>query len=282
MTKNILNVSLMVIIVTLFGCGDSVESKKRSLTIAGSTTVLPIVTLAAESFQEGRYKNKISINAGGSGVGVSYIARQLADIGMLSRDLSDKERLNYKNTTFYESVIGVDAIACVVSEAVFSSGVTSLSKKQLAAIYQGDITNWSEVGGFDREILVVDKEYHRGTRYVFMKYVMGNSNALAPGAKVVTGSNNEEQSKISQNDNAIGMLSFAWIGDGIISVAIRENDKLIYPTIENVKNNLYPMARKLKLLVVNEDNLLAKQFIDYILSTKGQELVKKAGYVAVN
>ena len=216
----------------------------RRITVVGSTTVLPIVTRAAEKFVA--QKNgavSITVNGGGSGVGIQSVGSGRADIGMASREITPRERKRFKNPGLQTVSVGRDAVACVVSREVFSAGVQALSKEQIGGIYLGKIKNWKEVGGPDREIVVIDKERHRGTRHVFMKYVFGNENARTPGTRLVTGSNNEEQTKIAQSDSAIGMLSLAWLNDDVKGVGIREGDEVIEPTLENVRRNRFPIAR---------------------------------------
>ncbi len=153
--------------------------------------------------------------------------------------------------------------------------------RQLEAIFSGRIRNWKAVGGPDREIVVVDKEFHRGTRHVFMRFLFGDANAPAKGATIVAGSNNEAQTKIAMSNAAIGMLSFAWLNDRIRGVAIRTGEELVSPTWENVKSGKYPIARNLSLLTVNEPAGLIKDYIDFVLGEAGQRIVEESGYVPV-
>lgn len=175
----------------------------------------------------------------------------------------------------------MDAVACAVSSEVFDSGVTHLDKETIADIYSGKITNWSQLGGLDRDILVIDKEHHRGTRHVFMGYVMGDKNAKASGADLVTGSNNELQSKIIASDSAIGMLSMAWLNDDVKGMSIKVDGGLIESTVENVRNGSYPIARELNLVTVGEPKGVLKDFIDFIKSEEGRKITEESGYVPV-
>ncbi len=248
--------------------------------VAGSTTVLPIVSRAAERFQADHPAIKITVNAGGSGVGVHGAGTRRLDIGLASREITPKENDRY--ASLHTTVIGRDAVACVVSSEIFRSGVHALSRKQIGDIYLGKITNWRQVGGPDRQIIVIDKETHRGTRHVFMRYLFGKSNARAPGARLVTGSNNEEQAKIAQSDAAIGLLSIAWINDDVVGIGIREGRRVIKPTLENVRSGRFPIARNLNLVTAGEPNDVVGRFVDYMLSPKGQELVQASGYIPIH
>lgn len=249
----------------------------------GSTTVLPIATRAAEQFVEKKNGEvSVTVNGGGSGVGIQSAGSGRADIGMASRAITPRERTRFKSPGLQALAVGRDAVACVVSREVFLGGVRALSKKRIGDIYLGKIKNWKEVGGPDREIVVIDKERHRGTRHVFMKYVFGNESARTPGARLVTGSNNEEQTKIAQSDSAIGMLSFAWMNDDVVGVGILEGGEVIEPTLENVRGNRYPIARDLNLVIAGEPEGKVKEFVDFIMSPEGQKIVADSGYIPVH
>lgn len=250
--------------------------------VAGSTTVLPIVSRAAERFQSRNPSVQITVNAGGSGVGVHGTGTGRLDIGLTSREITPRENKRYANSGLHTTVIGRDAVACVISSEIYNSGVHSLSRKQIGDIYLGKITNWQQVGGPDRQIIVIDKETHRGTRHVFMQFLFDKTNARAPGARLVTGSNNEEQSKITQSDAAIGMLSIAWINDDVAGIGIREGSQIIEPTLDNVRSGRFPIARNLNLITSGQPQGAVKQFIDYLLSPEGQEMVEASGYIPIN
>lgn len=256
-------------------------SKKESITVSGSSTVLPVVALAAEKFTNNS-GIKVVINGGGSGVGINQLGEGKIDMGMSSRDITGDEVNSYPDVNFITNSIAKDAVIPVVSTQIYEEGVQALSLDQIGQIYKGEITNWNEIGGPDREILVVDKEASRGTRHVFMEAVFGNKNAKAPGADIVLGSNNEEQTAIAQSNAAIGMLSLPWLNDKVrgLSIAI-ENGKTIKPVRENVVNGTFPVVRDLILVTNGEPAGKTKEFIDYILSEEGQSIVEEAGYVRV-
>ncbi len=246
--------------------------------IVGSTTVLPIASLAAERFKSPHHL-RILVNAGGSGVGIHSVARGRSDIGMASRELSGSERRRFEGSHLKVHTVGVDAVACVVSSEIYNSGVKSLTRQQIGDIYLGKITNWKEVGGPDRKIVVVDKERHRGTRHVFMNFIFGKPTQKTPGTLLVTGSNNEEQAKIAQSDSAIGMLSYAWANDEVKAIAIRGKNYLIAPTLETITKGDYPIVRKLNFITAGEPKGEVKEFLEFVKSPKGQRVVKESGYL---
>lgn len=272
----------VLVFMTRSGGQEALARDSNVIRIAGSTTVLPIISRAAEQFQTRNTSIKITVNAGGSGVGIHGAGTRRLDVGLASREITPRESDRYKSSQLNTIVIGRDAVACVVSSEIFHSGVHSLSRREIGDIYLGKITNWKEVGGPDREIIVIDKETHRGTRHVFMKYLFGESNARAPGARLVTGSNNEEQAKIAQSDSAIGMLSIAWINDDVVGIGIREGRHIIQPTLQNVRSGRFPIARNLNLITAGKPQGAVAQFIDYLLSPEGQSFVEASGYIPIH
>jgi phosphate transport system substrate-binding protein len=257
-------------------------AEKETINIGGSTTVLPVISNAAELFIEKNPDIRIIVNAGGSGVGINQVGEQKLDIGMTSRLITEEEKERYHSIDFNTISIGKDAVVPVVSSEIYDSGVTSLTLEQIGAIYKGTISNWNEVGGPDREILCIDKETSRGTRHVFMTIVLGDKEASAPGADLVLGSNNEEQTALVQSNSAIGMLSNAWLNEDVKGLTIiMPNGEKIEPTLSNIVNGSFPITRDLTIITSGAPTGNTKDFIDFILSSEGQSIVEKAGYVSI-
>lgn len=269
---------LPVAVIAFFaGCGT-----KETIHVAGSSTVLPIVSTAAEQFTSRYPEVRILVNAGGSGVGINQVGGRTIDLGMVSRDLTAAETRRYPDVNFRSHVIARDAVVPVVSSAVYEAGIKALTLDQVATIYRGEILSWAEVGGPDRRILVVDKEPSRGTRHAFMKVVMGRPEARAPGADLVLGSNNEEQTAIAQSDSAIGMLSYPWLNEEVRGLAIMKRDgSVIEPDIETIRKGQFPIIRDLLLVIDGKATGWVRRFIEFILSPEGQRIVEEAGYVGV-
>lgn len=276
--KNSFPLFVLILSVFLTSC-----EKKEAITIAGSTSVLPIISIAAEEFRKNNPELNIIVNEGGSGVGVNQLGEGKIDIGMVSRDITQEEIEAYPNVTFNPISIGKDAVVPVISSEIFNSGITSLTLEEIAKIYRGEVRNWNELGGPDKEILVIDKEASRGTRHVFMEIVLGDKEAIAAGADLVLGSNNEEQTAIVQSDAAIGMLSNAWINEDIKGLNIKMMDgTLIEPSLKNIIGNKFPITRDVLIITNGKPTGATKDFIEYLLSSAGQKIVEEAGYVRVN
>ncbi len=246
----------------------------------GSTTVLPIVAEAAKGYQRHHSEIRITVSGGGSGVGIASILQGSTDLGMSSREPTPEEQARLAGKAKLVP-IARDAVAVVVSKAVAVGGVKALTLDQIAAIYRGRITNWKQVGGPDAKILVIDKEPGRGTRHVFAEVVLGDAQARAPGATVIAGSNNEVQAIVARSDSAIGMLSNAWLNDRVRSVAVIVDSEPVPPTLENIRSGRYPIRRDLFLLVPQEAKSPVTDFVDFLLSPAGQEIVFQSGYLPV-
>ena len=267
---------LFIIFSTLISC-----TPQDSVMVAGSTTVLPIISKAAEQFSQATGISVI-VNAGGSGVGINQLAGGKIAIGMISRNITEKEKALYPDSTLITHTIGKDAVVPVVSSEIYDAGITALTLKQIGQIYLGKISNWKQLGGPDKDILVVDKEASRGTRHVFMQAILGDREALAPGADLVLGANNEEQTAISQSDSAIGMLSHAWLNNEVKGLAISLADgQRIEPNLQTISNESFPITRDLLLVTNGTPTGHSKELIDFILSTQGQKIVTESGYVSL-
>lgn len=276
--KKVFTLFTLLICILLSSC-----TKKQAVNIAGSTTILPIISIAAEEFRKNNPDLNIIVNDGGSGVGVNQLGEGKVDIGMVSRELTQEEINTYPNVQFNSISIGKDAVVPVISSEIYMSGVTALSLEDIAKIYRGEIRNWNELGGPNKEILVIDKEASRGTRHVFMEIVLGDKEAVAAGADLVLGSNNEEQTALVQSDAAIGMLSNAWLNEDVKGLNIKMRDgTIIEPSLKNIIDNKFPITRDLLIITNGKPSGASKNFIEYLLSSEGQKIVEDAGYVRIN
>ncbi|MEP1152029.1 MAG: phosphate ABC transporter substrate-binding protein [Balneola sp.] len=257
-------------------------AQRETINVGGSTTVLPVISNAAESYKETNPNIRIIVNAGGSGVGINQVGEKKLDIGMISRGITEQEKAKYPAINFNPISIGKDAVVPVVSSEIYDAGITTLSLEQIGKIYSGEIRNWKTLGGPDREILCVDKEASRGTRHVFMAAVFGDKEAPAPGADLVLGSNNEEQTALVQSNSAIGMLSNAWLNDDVKGLTIQmPNGDTIEPTLANIINGTFPITRDLVIVTNGAPSGKVQTFVDYVLGEEGQKIVENAGYVRV-
>ncbi len=243
------------------------------LQLAGSTTVQPLAEVLAEAFMADHPDVTIEVQGGGSSVGVTSAGEGTVDIGDASRNVKDSEFTEFPDLQVIP--IAYDGIAIVTNPDL---QLPSLSIDQVKAIFAGEITNYSEVGGPDAEIVVVSREEGSGTRAAFEELVMaaGDSEAMITENALLQQSNGQIRTTVSTTPDAIGYLSFGFLDSSINTVAIDSID----PTVANVKNGSYPIFRPLNMLTNGDPSALAQAFLDYILSADGQAIVAE-DYITV-
>ncbi|HEX8678522.1 MAG TPA: phosphate ABC transporter substrate-binding protein, partial [Chthoniobacterales bacterium] len=254
-----------------------------TLKINGSTTVnLP----AAEGAEILRAEKKLDIQVdtqGGSSGGISGLGDGLVQIGMSSKPISDADRAKYPKVSFNPIHIGEDAVAMIVSRDVWDGGVKALTQQQLRDIYEGKITDWRDLGGKPQRIAFFNKEPGRGTWEVFAHWLYGDAKKAPQVSFPEVGGNEEARNKVASTRGAISQLSASWADNQkVFALGIKDDGgEVIPPTPENIANRHYPMSRPLFLLTNGEPQGDAKQFVEFMLSPRGQELVKKHGYLAL-
>lgn len=274
---------VLVLCTVLFcGCtgtpgeGDASSVQKtgtiESLKISGSTTVLPVAANAAEVFMDMHPDADIQVSAGGSSVGVQAVGEGTADIGMASRDLKDVEIEKYPDLV--PRIIARDGIAVIVHP---SNGVDSLTIDQVKAMYKGEVTNWKDLGGTDTQIVVIGRDSASGTREFFHEFVMNKEDFVQ--TQLEKNSNGAIQSTIAQTPGSIGYVGLGYIDETVKPVSIDNGTTAIEPTVENVISGEYPVSRSLYMITKGEPTGLAAEFLAYIMSQEGQELVSEEGFV---
>jgi phosphate transport system substrate-binding protein len=199
---------------------------------------------------------------------------------MASRKIKSKEvtKAEGLGIDIVEHGVALDAVAVVVHP---SNPVSQLTIPQVMQIYQGKITNWSQVGGPDMAIVAYTRETTSGTYEVFHAKVMSKT-AIMSGALAVA-SNGEMKQKVSQNNAAIGFVGLAYLGEDLkgIDLASDAGSSYVTPSKENVKNGSYSVTRTLYLYTNGQPTGIAKDFIDFMLSSDGQSIAEEIGYVAI-
>ena len=258
-------------------CAEQAETLK----INGSNTVnLPV----AEAAEELRATKKMVIHIdtqGGSSGGISMLGDGHVQIGMSSKHLADEDRKKDPKVNFREIHIGQDAVALIVSKDVWEGGVHVLSKQQIRDVYESKITNWQDVDGPNRRIVFYNKEPGRGTWEVFVHWVYGSAKAAPQVSFPEVGGNEETRNKVAGTRGALSQLSASWAdGRRVFALGIKLADgSVIQPTNDAIATKQYPLSRPLFLLTRGEPTGAAKTLVDFVLSERGQELVKKHGYL---
>lgn len=247
-------------------------SSAKNLTIKGSTTVLPIAQSCAEAFMNKHPDINISVQGGGSGVGIASLIDGTCDIADASRPIKDKElqKAKSKGIDPYENVVAIDGIAVVVHP---SNSVDKLTKDQIKDIYTGEISNWKDLGGDNKKIVVVSRDSASGTFEVFGELAL-DEERVRPDA-LLQASNQAVAQTISRTKGAIGYVGLGYLSPRIKAVAVNG----VEPTKSNVVDGSYMLARKLFMYTDGAPKGLVKKFIDFVLSEDGQKLAERAGYV---
>ncbi|WP_330296893.1 MULTISPECIES: phosphate ABC transporter substrate-binding protein [unclassified Streptomyces] len=279
-TRQTLAASAGLLLATvLTGCAGSASADSAALQASGSTTVAPVASDAAEALKSKGLKITVATQGGSAG-GISQLGAGQIKVALSSKPLSDQDRKTYPKTDFVPTQIGADAVGIIVTKEVADGGVKSLTKEQVKGLFEGTITNWSQVGGPDVKVFVYDKEPGRGTREVLDKFVYGGEKPPPPPQSdnyAVVGGNLETLNKLESTRGSVGPLSTGFIEghDGLVAVPLDG----VAPTLENVKSSKYPMTRPLFVITNGQPQGSAKEYIDYILSAEGQKLLPKHGYL---
>ncbi|GAA5262408.1 phosphate ABC transporter substrate-binding protein [Methanocalculus sp.] len=269
-------VVLLLAAALVSGCvGSDPSVEQRSISVTGSTTVLPIAQIAADAYMDKHQNDEILVSGGGSSVGIKAVGERTADIGMASRDIKSSEMEQYPGVV--EHVIAVDGIALIVNP---QNPVSSLTMAEIKAIYKGEITNWKDVGGSDRQIVVVGRDSASGTREFFYDEVMKKEEFVRTQQEL--NSNGAVKQTVAQTPDAIGYVGLGYIDTTVKAISINKDGTLVAPTIDNVKNKTYPIARGLHMYTNGPETGLIKDYLDFLVSAEGQQIVSKEGFVPIN
>ena len=245
---------------------------KLSGTVAtdGSTSMEKVIGALGEAFMEANPDTTFTYNPTGSGSGIQAVQEGRCDIGLSSRALKDAE----KEAGLTETVLAYDGIAMIVNPA---NPVEDLSLEQIADIYTGKITNWSEVGGNDSQIVLIGREAGSGTRGGFEE-IAGVVDACQYRQEL--SSTGDVITTVAQNPDAIGYASLAAVKDTVKALKVAG----VTPTEATVKDGTYTIQRPFVLATKTGEKLndVAQAFFDYATSAEAGEIITAAGAVPAN
>lgn len=238
------------------------------LEIIGSTSTQLIIEILADKFIEKNPDVKVNYQGVGSSKGIKATKDSTGDVGTSSRELKKEE----KSWGLKEYVIAKDGIALVVNP---KNEIKELRKEQVIKVFKGEITNWKELGGSDKKIVVLNREAGSGTRGAFEE-LLKIEDQTTKEALIYDG-NGPIKAAVASSEDAIGYISFGYIDDSIKTLKVDG----IEPTIKGVLSDSYPLSRPFIMTTKGEPCGLVKAFIDYLLSKEGQDIVKSEGYIPV-
>lgn len=243
------------------------EELSGTLSMNGSTSMEKVIKAVNGAFMEKNKGVTVNLNLTGSGTGIQEASEGKCDIGNSSRKLKDEEAEKLDAT-----VVGLDGIALVVNPA---NKLEDISLQDLAKVYSGEITNWKELGGDDKAIVVIGREDGSGTRDGFESIVMGDKEPKYAQELESTGS---VINAVATTDGAIGYASLANVDETVKALKVGG----VEATEENVKSGAYKVQRPFICATLkSSDNKLVKAYLDFILSEEGQALVLAQGAVPV-
>lgn len=254
--------------------GSSGAEISGSILASGSTALQPLVELVAENFMDKNAGVDIQVQGGGSGTGLTQVAEKQVDIG--NSDVFAEEKL--KDADADKAAALVDHQVAVVAISTVSNpdtGVDSLTQQQLLDIFTGKVTNWSEVGGVDQKIQIINRPGSSGTRATFESFALGTKTEDIPGS-IQEDSSGTVKKMIGETPGAIGYLALSYLDDSIKTISLDG----VEASVDNVISGKYPVWAYEHMYTNGEPNETVKAFLDFFLTDEVQTgEVVELGYI---
>lgn len=249
---------------TLTGCSKG----EQTVSTDGSTSMEKVIGFLSEAYMGKHGDVKVTYNPTGSGSGIQAVSDGRCDIGLASRDLKDEEK-----TTLTETVVAIDGIAIIVNN---ENPIADLTVEQIAKLYTGEITNWSDIGGNNAPVVCIGREAASGTRDGF-ESITGTVEKCKYSQELT--STGDVIQTVSSNPNAIGYASLASVGDTVKALSVEG----VTPSDDTILNGEYKIQRNFVLVTKKDSELkgAAKDFFDFCTGKDGAEYIAKAGAVPV-
>ena len=280
---------LLIGLAVLVGCGGRVADQTsadapQTIEDIGSDTIVNLALAWAEAYQTVKAEVRISVSGGGTGTGLAALINGTTDIANASRQIKAEEIKDAEKNGIepYEIEIARDAIAVIVNP---HNPVQRLTLPQISDIYSGQIKNWREIGGDDRPIVLLSRESNSGTHVFFLEQVVRlgqtNNKTLFSVDTLLLPSSEGIIAEVRQNPNAIGYDGLGYITPEVKTLAIapKAGSEFVPPSSATVINGKYPIARPLFMYTRGQPTGAIKQYLDWILSPAGQQIVTQLGFV---
>lgn len=258
---------------TVFGVmASGTAGAAGKIVIDGSTTVGPIAKAFATHFTKSTGV-QVTVSESGSGNGAKSLINKTCDIATMSRPMKDKElaAARSKGINPVEHIVALDGLCIVVHP---SNRINALTKAQIRGIYMGKYTNWSEVGGPNAPIVVIQRESNSGTADSFKELVMGKENPISKRAETQS-SNGAIKSRVSSTPAAIGYIGMGFVDQSVKAVLVDG----VEADVKTVKNGTYPVHRPLFLYTNGQPTGAVKQFVDLAKTPEGKRIISETGFV---
>ena len=252
------------------------EAKAERLVIKGSDTLgAKLVPQLAESFKAQHPGTTFDIAAEGSTTGIAAIIDGTAEIGMSSRRAKSSEvgAATAKGRNMKPTIVAYDGIAVIVNSA---NPVKTLTKKQVEQIFAGDVTDWSAIGGSGGKISIYTRNTSSGTYSEFKELAMKKRDYAKSSQKMA--GNEQIAAEVGKNPSGVGYVGMAYTKASGVKVVSIDGAT---PSVKSVQDHSYPYWRPTFYYTNGEPGGLAKQFVDFTLSSGGQNIVSRVGFVPV-
>lgn len=278
---------ILAVVSVMTACGDNDENKgdtgaagTDSIVITGSSSAAGLVKVLGNDFKE-EYKDKypdleFKITDEDSGSAIDAVRSGKADIGLVSRAVTDEE----KSLVDDVEVFAMDGIAVIANK---NCNIENLTVSQAKKIFSGQIVNWSDVGGENTIINVYSREESSGTRNEFLNLLGLNSIFDTTKEKKLTdratvyNSSEEVKKAVAGDKSGIGYISMTALDKTVKDIAVDD----VKINAQNVGDENYKLVRNFSFVIAKDESEAADDFIDWVLSAKGQQAVEAAGYVPI-
>ncbi len=277
---------LLLIVPYIAGCrhNASASAGGGSIQNVGSDTMVNLALAWAEAYTAQYPEVGLAVTGGGSGTGIAGLINGTVDIANASRSIKAEEIAAAESNGVppVKHVVARDAIAVVVHP---SNPVDELTIAQISDIYRGNITNWREIGGQDRPIVLLSRESNSGTHVYFLEQVVRQGDkqdtALFSPDTLLLPSSEGISAEVRQNPNAIGYdgLGYVTPDQKVIAVARDADAAYVLPTADSVNNDEYAIARDLYMYTPGEPSGIIATYLDWILGNEAQAIVRDLGFV---
>lgn len=253
------------------GSNGKTEDLSGSIVISGSSAMQPLVAAAAEEFMNENTSVDIQVNAGGSGTGLSQVSEGSVDIG--NSDVFAEEKEGIPADELVDHKVAVVGMTAAVHPGV---GLEDISKEDLIKVFTGEITNWSELGGADVDVVLVNRPDSSGTRATFVTFGLDGA---TPAEGITEDSSNTVKKIISETEGAVGYLAFSYFTDDSVTPLSVDG---VEASDENVQNGTFPIWAYQHSYTKGEPEGVAKEFLDYLFSEDVQNtILPEQGYIPV-
>ncbi len=258
--------------------------KQQTLQIKGSDTMVNLVQAWGEIFMEKHPDVFVAVTGGGSGTGIAALIGKSCDIAASSRSMKEQElgQARARQVEPQEHITALDGIAVVVHP---SNPVGQLTLEQLRAIFTGEITDWSAVGGKSGRIVLLSREVNSGTHVFFKEHVLhrgaGHEQAEFAAGALLLSSSQAVADETAQNPQAIGYYGMGYISakQRVVAVGKDAAGPFVVPSIDAVRQERYPISRPLYLYTNGAPAGAVKLFMDFVASPTGQQIVGEQDFV---